>query len=104
MRGIYERKLKEYTKELEENKDTKENIFVDQTKINLQMYYIYGFRFFKLIIFILGSSYFVGMFWYIACDLNNYNNQQRSLKDESYKFEADNFLDYYNYNNIPTNG
>ena len=68
------------------------------------MYLIYAFRFFKLIIFILGSSYFVGMFWYIACDLNNYNNIHKKLKDPEYEYEEENFIDYNNYEDIPTNG
>lgn len=68
------------------------------------MYCIYGFRFFKLIIFILGSSYFVGMFWYIIVDLNNYTNKYRSGKDNNYIYEDDNFLSHFNYELIETNG
>jgi hypothetical protein len=81
VRGIYEGKLNQYIKGLEDDKEaTKENIFIDQTQINTQMYLIYAFRFFKLIIFILGSSYFVGMFWYIVVDLNNYSNESKQKR------------------------
>jgi hypothetical protein len=45
-------------------------MYLDKTLINTQLYIIYVFRTVKLIIFILGSSYFIGMFWYIICDLN----------------------------------
>lgn len=35
------------------------------------MYIIYSFKTLKLIVFILGCSYFIGIFWYIMCDLYN---------------------------------
>ena len=38
-------------------------------------------------LFILGSSYFVGMFWYILCDINIYYNNIRSKENPEYFHE-----------------
>ena len=53
---------------------------VDQTQIMRQFVIIYLFKTFKLIITILGTSYFIGMFWYIMCDL------MMSIEPEMEKF------------------
>ena len=67
---FFDKRLKKYIKSLEQQPNLVENMYLDKTLINTQLYIIYVFRTVKLIIFILGSSYFIGMFWYIICDLN----------------------------------
>jgi hypothetical protein len=54
-------------------------------------------------LFILGSSYFVGMFWYILCDINIYYNNIRSKENPEYFHEEDNFIDYFNMNDYTSN-
>lgn len=45
--------------------------------------------------FIFGSSYFVGMFWYIMCDLNIHYNTSRAKDNPRYIYEKDNFIQFY---------
>lgn len=48
------------------------------------MYIIYGFKILKLIVGILGVSYFIGIFWYIMCDL--YNRYEYQYYDKGVPF------------------
>ena len=61
-----------------------ENLCIDHTKVDKQMYIIYSFKTLKLIVFILGCSYFIGIFWYIMCDL--YNRYEYQYYDKGVPF------------------
>ena len=67
---------------------------IDHTEVDKQMYIIYGFKTLKLIIFILGSSYFIGIFWYIMCDLYNRYHFEHFDKGIPFFFQNQYFTDY----------
>lgn len=58
-----------------------ENSDLDNNNIMLILMISYFFKTFKLVIIILTVSYFIGMVWYIYCDLTSY--KQKVYKDNS---------------------
>ena len=61
-----------------------QNLCIDHTEVNKQMYIIYAFKILKLIVGILGVSYFIGIIWYISCDL--YNRYEYEYYDKGVPF------------------
>jgi hypothetical protein len=97
VKAFFDARLQAYIKRLDEDHDLQENMYLDHTMINMQMSIIQTFKTFKLIIFILGSSYFIGMFWYIVCDLNNIQRRRYEARGDagaqgSPKYEDADFL------------
>lgn len=58
-----------------------ENSDLDNNNIMLILMISYFFKTFKLVIIILTVSYFIGMVWYIYCDLTSY--KEKVYKDDS---------------------
>jgi len=48
-----------------------ENMDIDNNNIMMILMISYFFKTFKLVVIILTVSYFMGMFWYIFCDLTS---------------------------------
>lgn len=70
IKAIFDKKLQQKIVKLKlDQGDVQIENFEDHTGIDTQINIIYTFRIIKLVITILGTSYFLGLFWYIVCDL-----------------------------------
>ena len=71
-----------------EDEEIAEEINLDNNNIMTMLYIGNSFKVFKLVIVIFMVSYFIGIFFYIWCDLTNYN------EDDGYG-TGENFIDHF---------
>ena len=65
--------------------------FIDFIQINRQLKIIYCFQLFKLSMTIFGVSYFMGMIWYIICDLRRISSFVELNRPEEISFVTNYF-------------
>ena len=78
-----------------------ENSDLDNNNIMLILMISYFFKTFKLVIIILTVSYFIGMVWYIYCDLTSH--QTPVTKEDCPKFFSQDYCNTVDFENADAN-
>ena len=111
IKAIFDSKLQQKIHDLQqESIIEKDDNVVDHTGIDSQIKIITSFKMTKLIITILGTSYFLGLFWYIVCDLKEiidpepFNFLVRYFKDSDGAYRRSITCMYYAFTSLSTVG
>ena len=78
-----------------DNEDPRaESSLEDQTKIKQILIIRYATSTFRLIVLILNTSYFLGIFWYIICSIQEDVMNEMKLNDHTYEM-SEHFTSYF---------
>ena len=67
IKQVYQKKLENL---ILNDPDMRDNMDIDNNNIMQILVISYLFKVFKVVVVVLTMSYFIGMFWYIFCDLS----------------------------------